>query len=125
MFYRREGNEPSPVERQGESGVRGQGVSSLIPSRNFLLVRTAWAPGGAGARLRRFTGCLVDGSVIWWGMKTPTLSSRVRRVVRVTVILLAVYTVVGFFVLPPIAKSQIQKRASATLGRQVTVERSA
>lgn len=38
-------------------------------------------------------------------------------------VLLALYTVVGFFVLPPVARSQIQKRASATLGRRVTVEK--
>ncbi len=37
--------------------------------------------------------------------------------------LFVVFSVVGFFVVPPVAKSQIEKRLSAQLGRQVTVER--
>ncbi|MGH7946559.1 MAG: DUF748 domain-containing protein, partial [Opitutaceae bacterium] len=37
--------------------------------------------------------------------------------------LVALYTVVGFFVVPPIARSQLEKRLSAELGRRVTVEK--
>jgi hypothetical protein len=36
--------------------------------------------------------------------------------------ILAVFAGVGFFVLPPIVKAQVEKRASATLGRVVNVE---
>ena len=54
-------------------------------------------------------------------MRTSKLT--LRRVLQVGVILLALYTLVGFFVLPPIARSQIQHRASAMLGRRVTVDK--
>lgn len=47
----------------------------------------------------------------------------VRRRAIVAAALVALYTVTGFFVLPPIVKSQAEKRLSAMLGRQVTVER--
>src|SRR5690348_4511869 len=50
-------------------------------------------------------------------------ASRVRRWLYVTVILVFLFTIGGFFVIPPIAKSQLQKRLSAELGRQVTVEK--
>jgi hypothetical protein len=36
---------------------------------------------------------------------------------------MVVYTVVGFFVIPPIARSQLEKRLSAQLGRRVTAEK--
>ena len=52
-------------------------------------------------------------------MSKPAL----RRILKWAVVVLALYTIVGFFVLPPIARSQIQKRASAALGRKVTVEK--
>ena len=51
-------------------------------------------------------------------------ASRVRRrrlFIAATVVIL--YTVVGFFVIPPIARAQLQKRLSAQLGRRVTVEK--
>lgn len=37
--------------------------------------------------------------------------------------LVGLFTVVGFFVLPPIVKSQLEQRLSAELGRRVTVEK--
>lgn len=46
-----------------------------------------------------------------------------RRRLAVVVALLAAFTVVGFFVLPPIVKSQLEKRLSAELDRKVTVEK--
>jgi hypothetical protein len=50
-------------------------------------------------------------------------ASRLRRWLFVAVILVSVFTIVGFFVLPPVAKSQLQKRLSAELGRRVTVDK--
>src|SRR3954465_10328901 len=50
------------------------------------------------------------------------VTSRLRRCLWTALALLLVFTVVGFFVLPPIVKSQLEKRLSATLGRRVTVE---
>ncbi|OHE81065.1 MAG: hypothetical protein A3G75_03060 [Verrucomicrobia bacterium RIFCSPLOWO2_12_FULL_64_8] len=35
--------------------------------------------------------------------------------------MLALYTVTGFFILPPIVKAQLEKRAGVALGRTVTV----
>jgi uncharacterized protein involved in outer membrane biogenesis len=49
--------------------------------------------------------------------------SRVRRWLTVAVVLVVLYTIIGFFVVPPIAKSQMQKRLSAELSRRVTVEK--
>ncbi|MBE2214658.1 MAG: DUF748 domain-containing protein [Opitutaceae bacterium] len=54
------------------------------------------------------------------------MSTRVSRLRRWAVILasaFALYNVVGFFVLPPIVRSQIVKHASAALDREVKVER--
>jgi hypothetical protein len=50
-------------------------------------------------------------------------ASRVRHWLTVVVVLVVLYTIVGFFVVPPIAKSQMEKRLSAELGRRVTVEK--
>ncbi len=44
-----------------------------------------------------------------------------RRLVRVTLVLLVLYTIAGFVVLPPIVKAQLATRLSAALGRSVTV----
>lgn len=50
-------------------------------------------------------------------------SSRLRRWLLVTSIALVIFALVGFFALPPIVRAQLEKRASAELGRTVTVER--
>ena len=55
-------------------------------------------------------------------MKRAT-RARVRRWFTVAAIVLILYTVVGFFVVPPIARAQLQKRLSAELGRRVSVEK--
>ncbi len=49
--------------------------------------------------------------------------SPLRRRLLIVVALLALFTVTGFFILPPIVKSQLEQRASAALGRRVTVEK--
>lgn len=49
-------------------------------------------------------------------------SVRIRRVFVWLAALLVLFTVVGFFVLPPIIKSVLTKKLSETLGRQVTVQ---
>jgi hypothetical protein len=46
-----------------------------------------------------------------------------RKRLGIATMLVALYTVVGFFVLPPIVRSQLEKRAPAELGRRVTVEK--
>jgi len=51
------------------------------------------------------------------------MKTRTRRWLWIASGAVAFYAVVGFLVLPPIARSQIEKRASAVLGRRVTVER--
>ncbi|MBS0662577.1 MAG: DUF748 domain-containing protein [Verrucomicrobia bacterium] len=48
-------------------------------------------------------------------------SPRVRRRFIVVLSAILVFTVVGFFVLPPIIRSQAEKRLSGLLGRQVTI----
>lgn len=53
---------------------------------------------------------------------TPS-GSRRRRLLWVAGGLIAAFTIAGFFVAPPIIKAQIEKRASALLGRTVTVGR--
>jgi hypothetical protein len=50
----------------------------------------------------------------------PTISP-LRRKLWIAAGLLTVFTVFGFFIAPPIIKAQIEKRASAELGRAVTV----
>ena len=48
---------------------------------------------------------------------------RRRRWISIVVILVVLFTLVGFFVIPPIARSQLETRLSAQLGRRVTVEK--
>ncbi len=48
-------------------------------------------------------------------------SSHFRRKLCIAAVLLAVFTVTGFFVVPPVLKSQLEKRISAQLGRTVTL----
>jgi len=76
-----------------------------------------------GGRRRRGHGwnCLPLVSRFLSGMKAPQLTPRLRRILWVCAILLALYTVVGFFVLPPIVRTQLVKRISAELGRPVTL----
>lgn len=52
-----------------------------------------------------------------------TRASRLRRWAIIVASAFALYNVVGFFVLPPIVRSQIVKRAGAALDREVKVER--
>jgi hypothetical protein len=52
-----------------------------------------------------------------------TRASRLRRWAIILVSAFALYNIVGFFVLPSIVRSQIVKRASDVLGREVKVER--
>ncbi|HLP25836.1 MAG TPA: hypothetical protein VK477_09175, partial [Acidobacteriota bacterium] len=54
-------------------------------------------------------------------MNPRTWSVRTRRNVWILLGLLGVFTVTGFFVLPPIVRTQLEKRLGATLGREVTV----
>lgn len=49
--------------------------------------------------------------------------SRLRRNLVILAIGLGLFTLIGFFVVPPIAKAQIEKRLSAELGRTVTIGR--
>jgi hypothetical protein len=51
------------------------------------------------------------------------MHSRLRRSLWIIGSLVALYAIAGFFVLPPIVRSQLQKQGSAALGRTVTVER--
>jgi len=48
---------------------------------------------------------------------------RLRRNLRITATVIVLYTVAGFFIAPPVIKSQMQKRLSTMLGRTVTVEK--
>lgn len=50
-------------------------------------------------------------------------AGKFTRALVILGIAVALFTVVGFFVVPPIARSQLEKRLSAELGRRVTVER--
>ncbi len=50
-----------------------------------------------------------------------SLPRRARRILWIAAACLGLYTVVGFFVLPPIVKSQLEKRLSAALDRPVAV----
>src|SRR5215212_6258466 len=50
-------------------------------------------------------------------------ASRVRRWLYLAGCLLLLFTLVGFFIVPPIAKSQLEKRLSAALGRRVTIDK--
>ena len=50
-------------------------------------------------------------------------ASALRSRLLILTALVALFTITGFFILPPIIKSQLEKRLSATLGRRVTVEK--
>lgn len=54
-------------------------------------------------------------------MKTRPLTARLRRRLWIAAIVVVLFTVTGFFIAPPIIKSQLEKRASEALGRKVTV----
>lgn len=54
-------------------------------------------------------------------MNWNSCSARTRRNLGILAGLLVVFTVVGFFVVPPIVRTQIERRATEALGRQVTV----
>jgi hypothetical protein len=56
-------------------------------------------------------------------MKLANLSARARRNLVIAGRAFVLFTITGFFILPPIVKSQLEKRASAALGRTVTVGR--
>ena len=56
-------------------------------------------------------------------MKLANLSPRLRRNLLIAGVVFVLFTITGFFILPPIVKSQLEKRASAALGRAVTVEK--
>jgi hypothetical protein len=49
------------------------------------------------------------------------LSPRLRRWLIIAAVCLGLFTLVGFFVLPPIIKAQAEKRLTAELGRTVTI----
>jgi len=51
----------------------------------------------------------------------PAVLRGLRNGAIALIALVVVFAVVGFFVVPPIAKSQIETRATEALGRQVTV----
>ena len=50
-------------------------------------------------------------------------ASRVRRWLAIVITLVVVFTLLGFFVVPAIARLQLETRLSAKLGRRVTVEK--
>ncbi len=54
-------------------------------------------------------------------MNLPSLSPRWRLALRIFAVLFVVVTIVGFFVVPPIVKSQLEKRVTEALGRTTTV----
>ncbi len=56
-------------------------------------------------------------------MKLNSRSPGARRKLWIVAGALLLFTITGFFILPPIAKSQLEKRLSAELGRTVTVGR--
>jgi Domain of Unknown Function (DUF748) len=56
-------------------------------------------------------------------MNLAKISPRARRILWIAASLLALFTITGFFILPPIVKAQLVKRLSAELGRPVTVEK--
>ena len=47
--------------------------------------------------------------------------SKLKRVLVTAVILTALFTVIGFFILPPIIRSQLEQRLSTELGRRVSL----
>ncbi len=56
-------------------------------------------------------------------MKFANLSARTRRNLWIAGVAVVLFTITGFFILPPIVKAQLEKRASAMLGRAVTVDK--
>jgi Domain of Unknown Function (DUF748) len=54
-------------------------------------------------------------------MKSAAPPSRFRRNLWIVAVLLSLFTIIGFVVLPPILETQLEKRLSAELGRTVTV----
>jgi hypothetical protein len=54
-------------------------------------------------------------------MNMARLSPRARCALWIVATLLVLFTITGFFILPPIVKSQLVKRLSAELGRPVTL----
>lgn len=54
-------------------------------------------------------------------MNLPSLSPRWRFALRIFAVLFVVVTLVGFFVVPPIVKSQLEQRVTEALGRTTTV----
>jgi hypothetical protein len=54
-------------------------------------------------------------------MNLPSLSPRWRLALRIFAVLFVVVTIVGFFVVPPIVKSQLEQRVTEALGRTTTV----
>src|SRR3954466_7336998 len=51
----------------------------------------------------------------------PPFSSRCFRVLLIGAVATVLYTITGFFIVPPVLKAQLEKRLSAELGRAVTV----
>lgn len=69
-----------------------------------------------------FVRCAVAAVALRCSVMNPrTWSVRTRRNLWILLGLLGVFTVTGFFVLPPIVRTQLEKRLSAALGREVTV----
>src|ERR1044072_7665315 len=54
--------------------------------------------------------------------EAPRKKSKLRKLIFWAVGLFIVYTVVGFFVLPPIIRSVAAKKLSEQLGREVTIQ---
>ncbi len=50
-------------------------------------------------------------------------SPRVRRRFIIAGVLVALFTITGFLILPPIVRTQLEQRLSAAIGRKVTVEK--
>ena len=73
----------------------------------------------------------VDGAGVWLDaagriMRVPfwsLISSRRRKLVLWALVLLLLYTVAGFLVLPPIIRSMAAKQISRQLGREVSIEK--
>jgi len=81
------------------------------------ILRSGWLGRGRGS------AC---GVACWgqmWQRVFMQISRSFRRRLVVAAVVIAVFTITGFFILPPIVKAQLEKRASAALGRQVTVEK--
>jgi len=55
-------------------------------------------------------------------VETITARFNTRKILKRTAILLVIFSITGFFVLPPIIKSVLLKRLSETLHREVTIQ---